>query len=266
MNKLTRLSVVAASLAWGLAAPLVVKADPIIQSLDPTNLPLATFNADFKPISASPAQLSPIQFAGAPVSGVMESQVFQGTGAEQGLYAYAYQIAVNSNGVTSTGDPAHVDSASFQFNATPVGTDLTGSGHNTYSYVVTDGQVGGLTLPTQNGTGGAFQTPVELSWQALANSGVLRAKFENGASQSGAIDAGSNSATFVVISTQPPTTKLVNLQSADPQTNLPSVYAPTAGTIQPIPVPEPTTLLAWAGMAGAVALVRRVRKRREAIV
>ncbi|MDR3637236.1 MAG: hypothetical protein P4L84_25755 [Isosphaeraceae bacterium] len=261
MTTLNRLSVLAAGLALGLAAP-VVKADPIVQSLHPTNLSAATFNSDFQPISGSPAQMSPVQFQGSAASGVMESQVFQGTGAEQGLYAYAYQIAVNSNGLTSTGDPAHIDSASFHFNATPVGTDLTGSGTNSLSYVVTDGQLGGLTLPTQTGPGGAFQVPTELSWQAQANSGVLRAQFENAATGAPTLTAGSNSATFVVISTQPPTQQFVNLQSADPQTNLPSVYAPTPGTIQVIPIPEPTTILAWAGMAGAVALVRRVRKHR----
>jgi hypothetical protein len=45
---------------------------------------------------------------------------------------------------------------------------------------------------------------------------------------------------------------------------LAQVYAPQNGVIAPIPVPEPATFLAWAGMAGAVALVRRVRKNRVA--
>ena len=264
MNRLNRLSVVAAGLALGLAAP-AAKADPIVQSLSPTNLSAAAFNSAFEPIAGSPAQMSTVQFQGASPSGVMESQVFQGTGAEQGLYAYAYQIAVNSSGLTSTGDPAHIDSASFHYNATPVATDLTNSGHNSLSYLVTDGQVGGLNLPTQTGPNGTFQVPSELSWQAQANSGVLRAKFEDAATGAPTLTAGANSATFVVISTQPPTQQFVNLQSADPQTNLPSVYAPTAGSTQPIPIPEPSTVLAWAGMAGAVALVRRVRKQRAAL-
>lgn len=264
MKMLKHLSVLAAGLALGLAAP-AVKADPIIQSLGPTNLSASAFNAAFQPIADSPAQMSNIEFQGAAASGIMESQVFQGTGAQQGLYAYAYQIAVNTNGVTSTGDAAHVDSASWHFNATPVGTDLTNLGHNSLSYVVTDGQIGGLSLPTQTGPGGTFQVPAELSWQSQANSGVLRAKFEDASGGAPALGAGANSATFVVISTQPPTQVFANLQSADPQTNLPSVYAPSTGSTQPIPIPEPTTVLAWAGMAGAVALVRRVRKSRAAV-
>jgi hypothetical protein len=264
MKMLNRLSALAAGIAVGLATT-AAEADPIVQSLSPTNLSASTFASDFQPIAGSPAQMSDIQFQGSGASGVMESQVFQGTGAESGLYAYAYQIAVNANGVTSTGDPAHVDSASFHFNATPVATDLTNSGHNALSYIVTDGQVGGLTLPTQTGPGNTFQVPNELSWQSQANSGVLRAKFEDAATGAPTLTAGANSATFVVISTQPPTQVFANLQSADPQTNLPSVYAPTPGSTQPIPIPEPTTVLAWAGMAGAVALVRRVRKQRAAI-
>lgn len=264
MNTLKRLPVFVAGLALGLAAP-AVKADAIVQSLAPTNLSASTFASDFQAIAADPAQTSTVQFQGAAASGVMESQVFAGTGTYQGLYAYAYQISVDSNGLTSTGDPAHIDSASYHFNATPVATDLTGSGTNSLSYVVTNGQVGGLTLPTQTGPGNSFQIPTELSWQAQGNSGVLRAQFENAATGAPTLNAGANSATFVVISTQSPTQVYVNLQSADPQTNLPTVYAPTTGSIQPIPAPEPTTILAWAGMAGAVALVRRMRKQRAAL-
>lgn len=262
MNSLKRLSVFVASLALGLAAT-AVKADPI-QSLDPTNLSASTFNQDFQPIAGDSAQMSAVQFQGAAASGVMESQVFAGTGNYQGLYAYAYQIAVNANGVTSTGDPAHIDSASYYFNATPVATNLTGSG-SSLSYLVTNGQVGGLNLPTTTGSGGGYQSPTELSWQANGTTGVLRAQFENAATQTPTLSAGANSATFVVISTQPPTQVYVNLQSADPQVNLPSVYAPQTGTIQPIPAPEPATVLAWAGVAGGVALVRRVRKQRAAL-
>ncbi len=81
-----------------------------------------------------------------------------------------------------------------------------------------------------------------------------------------ALNAGGNSATFVVISDQPFTHQYVNLQSPNPQIGtLTQVYSASGGTIQPVPVPEPSTVLAWAGMAGAIALVRRVRKSRPAI-
>ncbi len=268
MKKYMRLSAIATGLALGLAAP-TAEAAPV-QSLDPTNLSVSQFNSMFQPIANAPAMTSAVSFSGATAgsnitSGVVASQVFQGTGADAGLYAYAYQVGVNPNSVTSTGAPANIDSISFHFNATPVGTDLTNSGTNSYSYVVTGGTVGSLSLPTMTGPGGAVQVPQELSWQAQTNSGVLRAQFENAASGAPTLSAGANSATFVVISNQAPTQDFVNVQSPDPQTNLPTVYVPTAGTIQPIPVPEPATILAWAGMAGGLALVRRVRKHRASI-
>ena len=74
-----------------------------------------------------------------------------------------------------------------------------------------------------------------------------------------------NSATFVVLTNQPPTQKFVSILSSspiDPTSPLTTVYSPQDGLIEPAPVPEPATILAWAGMMGAIALVRRVRKSR----
>ena len=44
---------------------------------------------------------------------------------------------------------------------------------------------------------------------------------------------------------------------------IPTAYSAQGGDIHEVPVPEPATVLAWAGMIGAVALVRRVRKSQE---
>ena len=97
-----------------------------------------------------------------PNAGVVESQVFTGTGAAAGLYAYAYQFGVNNVNDTSTNQPTSVNSASMLFNATPVTTNLTNTG-NTSAYVITDGQVGGINLP-QAAPGSVVQTPSSIAW------------------------------------------------------------------------------------------------------
>lgn len=264
MNKFAFSLALAAGLAVGLAAP-TARADTI-QSLDTPTMTSAQFNSLFQPMSSAPALTSSFQYLDSPVSGVMESQVFQGTGAAAGLYAYAYQLGVN-NVSDGDGNPVNLQSASWKFNATPVGTDFTNQGHPAYAYTVTDGQVGGLSLP-KAAPGQAVLSPQTLAWEPGSKVGSLVASFVNPSAGIPALGAGGNSATFVVISNQPFTKQFVNIQSPnpiDPKSTLTAAYAPTGGTIQPVPVPEPATALAWAGMAGAVALVRRVRKNRAAI-
>jgi hypothetical protein len=266
MNKLTPAFVLGAGLAFALATPNV-QADPIIQTINPTAMTAAQFNSLFQPISSAPVMTSTYDlygYSGAPETGIVQSQVFQGTGAAAGSYAYAYQIGVNANATSSNGVPAHIDSASFVFNGTPVGTDFTNSGNPSYGYVIKDAQIGGLNLP-QAAPGGVIQAPSTLSWQPGANIGVIRAQYVDPNLSAPPLNPGANSATFVLISTQPFTTQPVNLGSSVPTVGgLTSVYAAEGGQIQPIPIPEPSTLLAWAGMAGAVALVRQVRKNRRA--
>src|SRR5262249_32143031 len=152
------------------------------------------FNALFTPVNT--AILSPFTFSGASSpSGQIESQVFQGTGAAAGLYAYAYQVAVSTT-PDGTGLAPHVVSTSFAFNATPMGTDLTGAGKTAFGYVLSDGgKVGGLDL---SGT----QTPTTLSWQPASTTGFIRTQYVDPASQTSPLNAGANSATFVLISNQ----------------------------------------------------------------
>ena len=235
---------------------------PTIQTLTAANMSAAEFNALFKPTTG--AQTSTIDFNGAPNSGTLSSQVFTGgkdaaNGVDAtGLYAYAYQVAVN-NVTNAQGEPTHVDGASWQFNATPTGSSL-GSSVTNFAYTVKDGAVGGLAAPTADGTA------PNLSWQPGTTIGSIRANFVDPATGAGPLTPGETSATFVVLSTQPPATnfQLAGVLSSNPQTGAPAVFAPSAGTISPIPIPEPTTVLAWAGMAGGVVLARRTRKARAA--
>src|SRR4051812_46191957 len=264
MNRFTLPLALATGLAVGLAAPSSRAA--VIQALQTPEMSSAQFSSLFQPMANAPVKTSTFTYLGAPTSGVMQSQVFEGTGAAAGLYAYAYQLGVN-NVNDSDGNAVNVQSASWKFNATPVGTNFLNQATPAYSYAIKDGPVGGMSVP-QAAPGQTVLGPAALSWEPGTNVGSLVASFVNPSAGVPALNAGGNSATFVVITDKPFTTQPVNIQSPnpiDPQSTLTTTYAATGGTIQPVPVPEPSTVLAWAGMAGAVALVRRVRKNRQAI-
>jgi hypothetical protein len=239
--------------------PTTATVTPEIQTHTAGNMSASEFNALFKPDTA--VQTSTIDFSGAPGAGTLTSQVFTGTSANgvdaTGLYAYAYQVSMNNTN-NASGEPVHLDGTSWQFNATPTGSNLTGTGTD-FAYLV-NGPIGGLGTPT---TGSASPT---LSWQSGKNIGSILATYANGTTEAAPLGAGATSATFVVLSTQPPSTnfQFAGVLSSDPQTSAPAVFSPSAGSISPIPIPEPATVLAWAGMAGAVALARRTRKARGA--
>jgi hypothetical protein len=239
-----------------VAAPRRAEAASI-QTIDTQTLSVDTFNANFVPYNT--ATLSPFRFDGSSTdSGLVESQVFKGIGSSEGVYAYAYQIAVNPT--TANGEPVHVDSLSTTFGATPLGSDLNNSGQTAYGYVIKNGQVGGLNL---SGT----QVPSSLSWQPGQTTGFIRAQYVDPASQTQSLAAGANSATFVLLSTQAPADvqPTVNIGGAAATTTNPVAYTAAGGTITPIPAPEPASVLAWAGMGAALLVVRRYRKARVAV-
>lgn len=249
-----------------LSAPIaraaaVSSSTPVIQTLETPTLTASQFNGMFKPIDNAPPLSSSFQFLGAPVSGTVNSQVFEGKVGTPaaGLFAYAYQIGVN-NVSSQVAGPVHVDSMSFLYNATPTGTDLLHLGHDVFAYAVKDGAIGGLTPPVAS-PGDVVRVPNTLSWQPGNGAGVIRAQYVDPATQTQPLNAGANSATFVVISKQPFTRQYVSLLSSLPTTGAYTpVYSANGGNISPVPVPEPTALLAWAGLAAGALFVRRVRK------
>jgi len=264
MNTFTRSLALATGLALGLAAPSA-RAD-VIQSLEMADMSSAQFNSLFQPIDSAPLLSSSFKYADAPVSGAVLSQVFQGTGAAAGMNAYAYQYALNN---VSDGDHVPVDlrGTTWKFNDTPVGSDLTGVGHNVYAYTIKDGAVGGIGAPVA-APGQGIIAPTQLNWEPNTSTGSLLATYFDANKQVPALLAGAHSATFVVLSEQPPTQKFVGILGSnpiDPSSPLTTTYSVDGGKIEPIPVPEPATVMAWAGMLGAVALVRRVRKNRLAV-
>jgi hypothetical protein len=267
MNKFTYALALGAGLVFGLASPNA-SASPVVQNLTPQALSAAQFNADFAPTTGVLTQN--YQFLNnSQTNGVVESQVFQGLGAYSGLTAYAYQFGV-ANTTDSSGAANYVNSASMQFGATPVPVNLNithdppPAGANSSVYVVTNGQVGGINVP-QAAPGAQVQVPSSIAWQVGDKSGSLTFQYLDAKTNSGPLQAGATSGTIVVITDDPKTTlPFVSIQNADPQNGYPQAYAPTGGTIDQVPAPEPATIIGWTSVVGALALVRRVRRNRRA--
>ena len=249
MYTFTRALVLIAGLTLGLVGRPVLAAPTSsdIRTLGTQTISSSDFNSMFKPYNT--AILSPFRFDGSATdSGLIQSQVFQGSGKMAGLYGYAYQVGVNPASDT------HVDSMSLKFGS---GLSTPKSAGDAYGFLIPNGQVGGLNL---SGT----QSPSTLSWQPGQSTGFLRAQFVDPAQKSGALDAGTNSATFVVLSTEIPSTvkPSVNVGGASATTTIPVAYTVETGTPQPVPVPEPATILSWVGVVGVMGLVRRYRTNR----
>jgi hypothetical protein len=263
MNRFTFALALGAGLVLSLAGPSV-HADPIVQQLTTPTMDATDFNNLFKPIVAP--IMSSYQFHNTPTTGMVESQVFQGTSSAAGLYAYAYQFAVN-NVTDVNGEPTSVNSASLTFNATPTPASFASGISPSATYVVNNGKVGGIDLP-KAAPGSVIQSPTSVAWMPGTKTGALTFQYLDASQNTGPLQAGANSATIVVLTNQPYTASQpllpVSLQNANPQTTPPTAYSAQGGRIEQVPVPEPATALAWAGMIGAVALVRRVRRNRRA--
>jgi hypothetical protein len=264
MNKFTYALALGAGLVLSLAGPSA-HAAAIVQQLATPVMSSSDFNSLFQPIPGAAPIKADFSFMNTPSSaGTMESQVFQGVGKAAGLYAYAYQIAVN-NVTDTSGQPTSVNSATLAFNATPTPANFSSNPGATPSatYVVNDGKVGSIDLP-QAAPGSIVQIPTSVAWMPGTKTGALTFQYLDATQNTGPLQAGSNSATVVVLTTQPYVNQPVSLQNANPQTGYPSAYSAQGGNIQEVPIPEPATVLAWAGMIGAVAMVRRVRRGRAA--
>jgi hypothetical protein len=260
MNKFTFALALGAGLVLILAGPSARAS--AIQDLGSQSLTADQFNSNFTPVTGVSVLSNPFSFLNTPSpAGTVQSQVFQGTGADAGLYAYAYQVDVN-NVKDATLQPIGVNSTAMYFNATPTPASIGGS--TTAPVFVVNGAIGGLNATTT--TSGAFTVPSHVYWQPGTSTGSLTFQYLDSNSNTGPLMAGTNSGTVVVLSTQPPSSSqlYVSLQSPDPQNGYPQVYSPQTGTISSVPAPEPATILAWTGMIGALALARRVRRARKA--
>jgi hypothetical protein len=246
MNKFTFALALGAGLVLSLAATNA-HADPMVQTLTPATMSSATFNSLYTPDTTVLTQN--FSFMNTPTAGMVESQVFTGTGAATGTYAYAYQFDVNNTTDTSTTQPTSVNSASMLFNATPLAT-----------YVVTNGSVGGIN-PAQAAPGSQIQTPTSIAWLPNSTTGSLTFQYLNPTTNTAPLQAGAMSGTIVVVSSQAPgASQYVSLQNPEPQTTYPLAYAPSKGTIAESPAPEPATILAWGSVLAALVVGNRWRR------
>ncbi len=259
MNKISY----ALAMGAGLALAQAASAAPIVQQLDSPELSASTFSSLFKPIADAPPITADYRFMNTPVTGVVQSQVFEGTGAAAGLYAYAYQFGVNdvSDG---NGQSTSVNSATLTFNSTPSRADLLGAGGpGSAVYVVKDGQVGSLSLPAA-APGSVVQAPSSIAWLPGQKTGALAFQYLDAAKETDPLGAGATSGAIVVLTTEKWNRQPVSLQNANPQITYPSAYSSEGGPIQEVPVPEPAAVLGWAGALAAVAIAKARRGRRAA--
>jgi hypothetical protein len=261
MNKFTYALALGAGLVLSLAAPNA-QAAPLVQSLTTADMSAATFNSLFTPTTT--VLTGSYGFVNTGTAGTVQSQVFAGTGAAQGVNAYAYQYTVTDAKDSTNGETASVNSTSMLFNATPVLASLTGS--NAAAYVVTDGAVGGLSAPV-GASGMGVQTPSTIAWQPGTSTGSLTFQYLNPTTGAGPLAAGATSGTIIVLSTQPFSQQnvFVSLQNPEPQNSYPVVYSPTTGVIEQVPAPEPATVLAWTTVIAALAVGHRFRRNHKPI-
>jgi hypothetical protein len=260
MKKFTFALALGAGFVLNLASPSV-HASAMVESLPPQTLSASTFASEFSAVT--PVSSGTYSFLNTDNAGVVESQVFAGTGSFAGLYAYAYQFGVNNVNDTSTNQPTSVNSASMLFNATPTSATLVPGGTASPTYVI-NGAVGGLNVP-QAAPGFAVQVPSTITWLPGTNTGSLTFQYLNPATNTGPLGAGATGETIVVLSTQKPGEKqYVSIQNPEPQNTYPQVDAPSPGPIQAA-APEPSTILAWGGVLGALVLARRARRSRHAV-
>jgi hypothetical protein len=263
MNKFTYALALGAGLVLSLAAPNA-QAAPIVQSLTTADMTASQFNTLFAPTAGISPLTQNYSFLNTGTAGTVTSEVFTGTGAATGVYAYAYQFTVNNATDTTTGEPTSVNSTSMLFNATPVVSSLTGA--NADAYVITSGAVGSLAAPVA-AVGQGIQTPSTIAWQPGTSTGSLTFQYLNPTTGTGPLAAGATSGTIVVLSTQAPSQQnvFVSLQNPEPQNGYPVVWSPTTGTIDQVAAPEPATVLAWTSVIAALAVGHRFRRSHTAV-
>ena len=228
--------------------------------LTTANMSAPQFDSLFAPVTTVLSQN--YAFLNMGTAGTLDSQVFIGKGAAGGAYAYAYQFTLNNATDTSTGAPNGVNSVSIGFSL-PIVFQFAGA--NAGAYVITDGEIGGLSGSPLGG-----QVPASIAfvpgtqWPDNDVPGALTFQFLNPTTGTGPLESGATSATLVILATLSYIQEFASLQNAEPQTADPLVYAPdNSFPIYVVPAPEPATIFGWSCALAAVALARGSRRRHD---
>jgi hypothetical protein len=202
------------------------------------------------------------------INGSVRSEVFQGKAGTvaEGLYAYAVQVSSLATGSKQFND---LNGIRYAFNASPLSTlPITGKATNYLQIDGVDGTVlKNFAAPTLDGS--ALAAAADLNQQVLQDAngefkqGSITADFNSGLSPA------QNSSIITLLSkSKPAGLATVNIRGGEfvqpgSSAGIPQVWNPTAEIIQ-IPVPEPSAVLAWAGLIGGAFLARRYRRTRAA--
>jgi len=242
-----------------------------VRSLDTTMLisgttDWATFRSLFSPVSTTPgtpgAAISGVsRFARTGIDTTIVSQVYKKN--DEDLYAYTFQLQGESQNPRNM---PTIRGIGNYFNAQPVANDDLFGG----SHVV---KIGG---PIEDSDSPFYKTPTidnladaSFSFERFGSSeddasfAVLTSNFR--LPEAGTL----NTPVVALFSTvAPEETATVDVNGPEfyrgvEGRDLPEIWNPQAHNIQP-PIPEPATLLGWAGVLGAAALVRMHRRRRAA--
>lgn len=293
----TRYSALGAAFALAVASPVVladempvqvdenVTPDPIVQTTSVDNLEMptmvrslettmltsgstdwATFRSMFSPVSTTPgtpgAAISGVsRFARTGIDTSIVSQVYKKNGED--LYAYTFQLQNKSQNPQNM---PTIRGIGNYFNAQPVANDdLFGGNHIvTIGGAIEDSESPFYKTPTIDALADAsFSFERFGSSEDEASFAVLTSNFR--LPEAGELDS-PVVALFSTVAPEETATVDVNgpefYRGVEGQ-NLPEIWNPQAQNIQP-PIPEPATLLGWAGVLGAAALVQMRRRRRAA--
>ena len=235
MNKFTYALALGAGLVLSLAAPNA-QADPIVQTLTPTDMSAAQFNSLFTP-SDDRVDTELYAFMNTQHGGCRGVAGVHGHGRGRRLVCLRLPVRRQQRQryVDQSADQRQQRVDAVQRDA---GSSTNFTGTNAAAYVVTDGQVGGINVP-QAAAGTVVQTPSSIAWLPGTTTGSLTFQYLNPTTSTGPLAAGATSGTIVVISTQPFTQQIfVSLQNPEPQNAYPKAYSPTGGTIEQVPAPS----------------------------
>ena len=247
MNKFMLAFALGTGLTLSLAAP-TVHADPMIQTLSPDTVSPATFNSLFQPVDNAPVLSQPFMLANAGGNGQTAGTINSRCSRAPATPPASTPTPTRSRScrrrsTATTSAPMHVDGTSFLFNGNPISTSVLGP-----NVVVVPGQRRHGRRPDPAGQRHRSRLAL-LPGQRHGNQHdrLAAGQLRRPGNEVPPLNPGDNSATFVVLSNQTFSQSFVNVTELDaPDRRADAVYAPD-GTVFPSPVPEPSTILAWAG-------------------
>lgn len=235
-------------------------------NLSSTRLSGGEFGTLFRPLALNSKYTGfmekPFNLPAAGIDGMYRTEVFQGIpgGRADGLYAYAFQASSLMNNKKQIND---LEGVRHDFNSSLVNTSgFTNQSTHALEISTNDGVLGKFKAPTM--TSGKLDAPAALNFRILQDAdgqltqGSLTANFNDG------LTPGQSSSIFAVVSKDAPERlATVNIRGGEfvDSGMKPVAWQPDSEGRIVVPVPEPASVLAWAGLMGAGLVFARARRR-----